>query len=193
MTQQGTLFVVSAPSATGKGSILPLVLETDNRLQYSLSATTRKARKGEVNGKHYIFLDEPEFCRWVTEGRFIEWADVHGNLYGTVRQSLDMQLAADADVILELDVQGMRSLREHRDDVVSIFILPPSLEELERRLRGRQSNTEEEIQTRLHNAKAELGFKDEYDYRIVNDKLEDAVAEFEAVIEKARREERNHT
>lgn len=188
MTQQGTLFVVSAPSATGKGSILPRVLEKNGRLRYSLSATTRKARKGEVDGKHYVFLDEAEFRRWVEEGRFVEWADVHGNLYGTIEAALDEQLAGNGDIVLELDVQGMRNLKKDRKDVVSIFIEPPSLEELERRLRGRHSNTEDEIRTRLRNARVELGFKNEYDYTIVNDKLDDAIAEFEVVIEKARRE-----
>jgi len=183
---KGTLFVVSAPSGCGKGSIVSRVLAKDEHVQYSVSATSRPARDTEVEGEHYVFLDSKTFMEWAEGGRFVEWADVHGNYYGTIGCKLEEQLASGLDVILELDVQGMRNLKNEREGVVSVFIVPPSLEELERRLRGRGQNNEEEIQTRLGNARREIERAGDYDYTLVNDTLEDAVVEFESIIRNTR-------
>jgi len=187
VSEKGTLFVVSAPSGCGKGSIVSPVLAKDEHVQYSVSATTRPARDTEVEGEHYVFLGRKQFMEWAEGGRFVEWADVHGNYYGTIEDKLEEQLASGLDVILELDVQGMHNLKDARKGVVSVFIMPPSLEELERRLRDRGQNNEEEIQTRLGNARTEIESAGDYDYTLVNDVLEDAVAEFESIIRNTRR------
>lgn len=176
------LFVVSAPSGAGKHTILHRVLERDPRLVYSISATTRPPREGEVDGKDYYFLDRAEFDRRVEAGEFFEWAHVHANRYGTLRSEMDRRLVSGTDVVLELDVQGMRNLKRQETDVVTVFILPPSLEVLEQRLRGRGTNTEEDIALRLMNARTEIEARDAYDYLIVNDRLDEAVADMEAII-----------
>lgn len=186
MANDGILFVVSSPSGGGKGTILSRVLAEDPLLEYSVSVTTRLPRKGETDAKDYVFVSQKEFRRWVEEGRFLEWAEVHGHRYGTLKESLENRLATGRDVVLELDVQGMRSLKSVRNDVMSIFVLPPSLDELERRLRKRGGIEEEELQLRLANAGEEIDSSGEYDRRIVNDSLEEAVAEFQAVVREAR-------
>lgn len=156
-------------------------------LVYSVSATSRPPRPGEVDGEDYRFIGPEEFERWVKEGRFAEWAKVHTSCYGTPKEELDRLLATGRDVVLELDVQGMRSVRGLAYDMRSVFIMPPSLEELERRLRGRGGMEEVELEVRLRNAEEEMASREEYDEVIVNDVLEDAVARFEAIVATARR------
>jgi len=185
-TPAGSVFIVSAPSGAGKHTILRQAMERDPNLEYSISATTRRPRPGEKNGKEYYFMDRTEFMRRVEADEFDEWAEVHGNLYGTLRTELMRRTASGKDVILELDVQGMRNFKAVRKDAVTIFIMPPSLAELERRLRLRGANDEEDLALRLCNARAEIAAKDAFDYVVVNDKIEDAVADFLAII-RARR------
>jgi len=183
----GLLFVVSAPSGGGKGTILRRVLAADAQLCHAVSATTRSPRAGEVEGTHYYFVDRPTFEKWIAEGRFAEWATVHGELYGTLHEELDRIRASGRDVVLELDVQGMRSIRRLRPEAVTIFIEPPSLETLEARLRKRGDLDENTLQLRLENAKAEISAKNEYDYQILNDDLDRAVDQFNEFVQRARR------
>jgi guanylate kinase len=183
---KGLLVVVSAPSGGGKGTILGRAFRHDPRLAHAVSATTRPRRPNEVDGKHYHFVDRETFERWIDEGRFAEWAEVHGQLYGTLYSELDRLCGQGRDVVVELDVQGMRSLRRLRPDAATVFIEPPSLEVLEQRLRKRGDLSEEALRLRLENAKAEMAAKNEYDCRILNDDLDRAVAEFEAFVGRAR-------
>lgn len=186
MTPSGLVVVVSAPSGGGKGTILQKVLEADPKLAHSVSATTRAPRATEVDGVHYTFLDEPTFRRWIDEGRFAEWARVHGQYYGTPKAQLERLLAQGRDVVLELDVAGMRSVRGLYSDAVTVFIMPPSLAELEKRLHARGGLTDAEIGLRLENAKQEIAAKGEYDHVIVNDSLDSAVSQFREIIRRAR-------
>ncbi len=182
MHRAGTLFVISAPSGAGKGTMLSALLERDPRLGRTVSVTTRSPREGEKDGEHYRFVDCGTFDRWVEEGEFLEWATVHEWRYGTLKTELDRQLATGRDVLLELDVQGMRSLKALREDVVSIFIAPPSFEELERRILKRGPVSIEELRTRLHTAETELRYKDQYDHIVINDDLETAIARTAEII-----------
>ena len=186
MRAKGTLFVLSAPSGGGKGTSLSAVFQRDPLLKHSLSATTRHPRLGERDGRHYRFVDDARFDAWIEEGKFVEWAEVHNHRYGTLSEELDKQLATGCDVVLELDVQGMQSFRGQRDDLVSIFVVVPSFEELERRLRARGGLTEEEIAIRMRTARKEMPRKNLYDHVIVNDVLDDAVAEFENIVRTTR-------
>ncbi len=173
---------MSAPSGAGKHSVLQRVMDRDARLVCSISATTRAPREGETDGKEYFFLERGDFEQRIEEGEFLEWAEVHGNLYGTLRSEMQFRLSSGMDVLLELDVQGMKNLKRLESDVVSVFIMPPSMEILEQRLRGRGTNTEDDIALRLRNARAELDACGVYDYWVVNDRLDDAVADMEAII-----------
>ncbi len=184
-TPAGLIIVVSAPSGGGKGTILRRVSEDDSRLRHTVSVTTRPPRPGEVEGKHYYFVNRQTFDRWVDESRFAEWADVHGQRYGTLRAELE-RVRGGGDAVLELDVQGMRSIRKLHPDAVTVFLLPPSREVLEERLRKRGDLTPESLAIRLRNAEAEIAAKNEYTYQILNDDLDAAVAEFHEILRKAR-------
>ena len=183
------LFVVSAPSGGGKRTIIARAQERAHglALQYSVSATSRRPRRDEVDGKDYIFLDREAFESRVAAGEFVEWAEVHGNLYGTLKSQLARCLAGGGEVLLEVDVQGMRSLRHVVGNVVTIFVMPPSLEALEARLRGRGANDDADLALRLANAREEMASCYEFDYIIVNDNLDEAVADFEAIVRAQRR------
>ena len=186
------LFVESAPSGGGKRTILARAQERAApyglALQYSVSATSRKPRHDEVDGKDYVFLDRNTFEARIAAGEFVEWAEVHGNLYGTLKSQLDTCLAGGGEVLLEVDVQGMRSLRAAADcNIVTIFVMPPSLEALEARLRGRGANDGADLALRLANARDEMAACYEFDYIIVNDNLDEAVADFEAIVRAQRR------
>jgi len=183
---KGLLIVVSAPSGAGKGTILKRVMEEDVNLRHTVSATTRPPREGEVDGVHYHFIDHPTFERWIGEGRFVEWAKVHTELYGTLHSELDRIRAAGKDVVLELDVQGMRSIRKQYPEAVTVFIEPPSIEALEARIRARGGMPHETMLIRLENAKAEMAAKNEYDCRILNDHLDEAVRDFQSFVARAR-------
>lgn len=184
--KSGRIFVVSAPSGAGKHTILKLVLMNDPNLTHSISATTRKPRVGEEDGREYYFLERPAFEQRVDAGEFAEWAEVHGNLYGTLRSELDRISASGKDALMELDVQGMRSVKGMGIDVVTIFIMAPSLEELEQRLRARATDSEDVIALRLKNAIKEIAARREYDHVIVNVNIRDAVGELESIIKAAR-------
>jgi guanylate kinase len=186
VAKQGIPIVVSAPSGAGKQTLLRRVLESDPGVTTTVSATTRPPREGEVEGREYYFFDRARFEKNVEEDAFLEFAEVHGNLYGTLRSDLDRRLATGKDVLLELDVQGMRSLRKHYREMIGVFIMPPSREELERRLRARGTDSEAVIQVRLRNAGAEMDARGEYDYIVVNDNIEEATCDMLGIIRAAR-------
>jgi len=147
-----------------------------------VSATTRQPREGETDGVDYVFLDRAEFDARIEADAFAEWADVHRHRYGTLHAELERVLATGKDAVLELDVQGMRKLREAGRDCVTVFITAPGLEELERRLRGRGTDSEEQIAGRMETAKVEIAARHEFDYIIVNDEIDEAVADMEAIV-----------
>ena len=181
MPKKGTLYILTAPSGTGKGTLLSRVLAADARLFLSVSATTRAPRPGEVDGVHYYFLPRAEFERRVQDGEFLEHAAYVGNCYGTLEAPVQAQLDRGNDVILEIEVQGARAVREKRPDAVSIFVAPPSFEELRRRLIDRGTECEADLAARLQTARGELQRADEFDYIVVNDVLDDAVRDLSAI------------
>lgn len=178
----GNLFVVSGPSGAGKGTLLSQVIERIPDAWVSVSATTRSPRPGEIEGVHYFFLDTDHFKSLVEQDGFLEWAQVHDNYYGTLKQSVIDHMNAGDQVILEIDVQGALQVRKALPEAHLVFIEPPSLEELERRLRQRGTETEDIISSRMKTAEVELAQKMEYDVQVVNDDLERAVDELVEVI-----------
>ena len=167
--KRGVLFVFSGPSGVGKGTLkAKLFEEFADRIAYSVSATTRGPREGEVDGKDYFFISRQEFERRVKNNEFLEHAEFAGNCYGTPRAYVEKLLDSGMNVVLEIDVQGALQVMKSMPECVSVFILPPSFEELEHRLRGRGTETEEKIQERLETAKRELPYAPQYDYQIVN-------------------------
>ena len=187
MAATGHIFVISAPSGAGKRTVLQPTMSADDNLVYAVSATTRAPRNGETEGQHYFFLDRDEFQRRVDAGEFVEWAEVHGNLYGTLKSELERLTATGKDVVLELDVQGMRSLRASGLEAVTVFITAPSLEELKRRIRARGTEEPDQIEVRMANAVDELAAQGEYDHIVVNDMIERAVTELREIIMEERR------
>ena len=186
-TETGTLFVVAAPSGAGKSSLVAALLEREPQIALSVSHTTRPARAREINGKHYHFVPRGEFERGVADGLFLEHAEVHGNLYGTSRAGVHALLAQGHDVLLEIDWQGAEQIRRSQGDCVSVFILPPSRAELERRLRGRASDSEEVIEQRLRNSRGEIAHACEFDYILVNDAFADALDDLQAIVRAVRK------
>ena len=180
--RKGNLFVLSGPSGAGKGTLVKRVLQRVPDAWVSVSATTRQPRPGEVDGRDYFFLDQPRFDELVSQGGFLEWAHVHGNSYGTLRSRVQDRIDQGSQVILEIDVQGAFQVKEAMPEAHLIFIEPPSLEELERRLRGRGTETEEVICNRMKTAEVELARKMEYDVQVVNDELESATEELVSYI-----------
>lgn len=183
MGAQARLFVVSGPSGVGKGTLVAALRERLSSLGLTVSATTRSPRPGETDGISYYFLTDGEFERRVEEGDFLEWAWVHGHRYGTLKSEAERLLGQGRSVILEIDVQGGLQVREKLPDAVLVFIEPPSMDELERRLRGRGTESEADVERRLANAREEMRCADRYDVRIVNDDLDRAEQELEQVIE----------
>jgi guanylate kinase len=179
---RGTLFVVSSPSGGGKGTIIEHVLECVENLSYSVSYTTRAPRLKEVDGREYFFISRETFEDMVAAGEFLEWACVHGNLYGTAKNQILAETAAGSDIILEVDVQGAASVRRLLMDSVSIFILPPSYEVLRERLIARGTDSPEELAVRLRNAPEELRQYSAFDYVIINDEVERAVNQLASII-----------
>jgi guanylate kinase len=163
--------VVSGPSGAGKSSFVKVLLDEGPELQYSVSATTRARRSHETDGRDYFFLSREEFTRRADAGEFVEWAHVHGEMYGTLRTQTDEALRQGKNVLLDVDVQGGKSVRQAYPDGVFIFVLPPTLEALEARLRGRGTDSDERIRLRLENARREIPMAREYDYAVVNDDL----------------------
>lgn len=182
------VFVVSGPSGAGKGTIIEAVQERVTRLVKAVSATTREPRGGERSGVEYHFLDREAFLRAVAAGEFLEWVDYNGSLYGTLRSEVAEKLAAGDDVVLEIELAGARAVRTALPASVALFIAPPSIAELDERLRRRGTECDEDIAGRLSIAATELAAMHEFDYVVVNDDVERAVAEVAAIIEGRRKE-----
>lgn len=187
MATGSKLFVISGPSGAGKGTLVARVRNELPELGLTVSATTRAPRPGEQDGVNYFFLSRKEFERRVEAGMFVEWANVHGNLYGTLVSEVESKLAQGTSLILEIDVQGALAVRTSFPDAVLIFIEPPSLEVLEERLRGRGTETPETLATRMADAAEELALASRYDAIIVNDNLDVATDELIATIERFER------
>ena len=181
-SSRGLLFVVSAPSGTGKTTVVERMVQVCPGLVRSRSYTSRPARTGEKDGVDYNFVDRPAFESMIARDGFLEWANVFGNLYGTGRQETEARLAGGSDLVLVIDVQGARQVRERMRDAVGIFLLPPSFEILETRLRGRSRDEEPVMRRRLDAARAEVDAVREYDYVVVNDELERCVGELNAIV-----------
>ena len=179
--KEGKLFVFSGPSAAGKGSICRQLLQ-DPDTWLSVSCTTRSPREGEVHGEHYFFVTREVFDQAIAENGFLEYAEIYGNCYGTPKRHALEHMASGEDVILEIEMQGALQIKKAYPDAVLIFVLPPSLKELERRIRKRGSETEEQIRGRMQTALSEIGLLSQYDYYVVNDRLEDAVADARAIM-----------
>ncbi len=180
--KQGMLIVVSGPSGTGKGTVCTELLKETPELAYSISATTRQPREGEVDGKNYYFLTKEEFERRIGEGDFLEYANVYGNYYGTPLGKIQERRAKGEDILLEIDTQGALNVMKRCPDGLFIFLLPPSIHELESRIRGRGSETEESLARRLGNAKAEIEIGRKYKYVVVNDTVDQAVKRIKSIL-----------
>ncbi len=175
VARRGLMFILSSPSGAGKTTLASRLLDNDDQIVLSVSCTTRPRRAGEVHGKDYYFVSEEEFFRMRDNGELLEWANVFGNYYGTPRELVEDTLRQGKDVLFDIDWQGAQQLDEVAgEDVVKVFILPPSREELERRLRKRAQDSEEEVQKRMAKADAEMSHWAEYDYVIVNYQLDES-------------------
>ena len=178
------LFVLSGSSGVGKGTVLKGFLNRNPQFMLSISCTTRKPREGEVDGVNYFFLTKEEFKKSVEENKFLEWAEFAGNCYGTKKKYINQCLDEGKDIILEIDTQGALQVKKRMPEAVLVFICPPSFEALEKRLRGRHTEDEETIQKRLQEVKIELERAENFDYKIVNDNLSDAILQLEEIINK---------
>ena len=183
LARRGLLFVLSSPSGAGKTTLARRLLAADRCLSMSVSVTTRAPRPGEVDGRDYRFIDAAEFARLQSAGELLEWAKVHGNLYATPRAAVLAALQGGCDVLFDIDWQGARQIRERMgEDVVSVFILPPDGQALERRLRGRAQDSEEVMRQRMAAAATEIGHWSEYDYVIINADLETSLSGLAAIL-----------
>jgi guanylate kinase len=178
----GNLFIISAPSGAGKTSLVSALLKSNTQIALSISYTTRAPRPGEINGKDYHFISREMFLEMAKDGDFLESAEVYGNLYGTSQPWIEKELASGRDILLEIDWQGAAQVRKLMPQAISIFILPPSLAALETRLKGRGQDSEEVIARRLHAAQEDISHVAEFDYVIINDKLDEALRQLDALI-----------
>lgn len=178
----GKLIVLTGPSGVGKGTLLRSLLRRHPDLYLSISMTTRAPRKGEIHGRDYYFVSRPEFERMAANQQLLEWAEFAGNCYGTPRQPVEEQIRQGTWVVLEIELQGARQIFQSFPDALGIFILPPSMSELEQRLRQRASESEEAILRRLARAQTEINAVDEFDIRVVNDNIEQAIAQIETAL-----------
>jgi guanylate kinase len=186
MAEAGTLIVISAPSGAGKTTLVKLLMERDTQVRHSVSCTTRTPRPGEQNGREYNFIDIATFSVMRDRGDFLEWAEVHGNFYGTSRVWLAEQMEAGSDMLLEIDWQGAQQVRRLFPSAVTIFILPPSVPELERRLRSRGQDADDVIQRRVAAAVGEMRHVGEFDFVIINNNLQVALDDLAAAVRAAR-------
>ena len=183
VARRGLMFVLSSPSGAGKTTLTRMLLRADRRVKLSISVTTRPKRRGEINGRDYHFIDRGRFDKMIKDGELLEWAEVFGHHYGTPRQPVDEALRGGRDVLFDIDWQGTRQLREKaRDDLVSVFILPPTATELERRLKTRAQDSRAVIVSRMAKAAGEMSHWPEYDYVIVNRNKAEAFAEVTAIL-----------
>ena len=185
---KGLIIVVSAPSGAGKKAVLDNLRAADPNLCYSVSATTRDPRPGEVQGRDYFFMSDETFRNKVAAGEFIEYADVHGRLYGTLKAELARLVGSGKDIVLELDTEGAENVKRLWSDSVLIFIAPPTFDELQKRLEARGTDSPEQIEVRLETAREEMELTDMYDHIVVNDVLGEAALEVKEIIASARRE-----
>lgn len=182
----GIPIVVAAPSGAGKTSVCRQLVDLDDGVQFSVSHTTRNPRAGEVAGVHYHFVEAAEFERMVEAGEFLEWAEYNGNRYGTSFAAIEQLLSSGTDVLLEIEVQGARQVRERLDSARFVFLLPPSMDVLEQRLRGRRTDTDDQIAKRLAIAEEELRSIEEFDFALTNDDLDRCVAALGEIIDALR-------
>jgi guanylate kinase len=182
LARQGLLFIVSAPSGAGKTTLVERLVEQTPQLRMSRSYTSRPARQGEVDGVDYNFVTRPKFEQMVAAGEFLEWADVFGNLYGTCAADTTELLKTGNDVVLVIDVQGARQVRRRGIPAITVFVMPPSYDVLEHRLRGRSKDTEAAVQRRLQVAREEVAAFTEYDFIVINDELTAAVDRLRAIV-----------
>ncbi len=181
MPNKGKLFIVSAPSGSGKTTLCSMMMNKYPELKYSISYTTRNPRNNEENGKDYFFISKDKFLDMINKGEFLEWAEVHGNYYGTSLKLINDMLSKGIDIILDIDPQGAMQLKEKLNNAIYIFITAPSFEELEIRLKKRGTDSIKDIEKRLFNARNELNFFKNYDYLIINDESDNAFKKFESV------------
>lgn len=184
--RKGMLLVISGASGTGKGTIIKELMAHDDSLVFSVSATTRKPRPGEVDGREYYFVTEEEFAQKVTNNEFVEYANVFANRYGTLRSEVERRLAMGQNVVLDIDVQGAEQVLAREKDCVSIFILPPSMTELFHRLDNRATETPEQLAIRKAKARSEIALKTHYRYNVINDTVENCAARIAAIIDAER-------
>ncbi len=182
----GHLYIVAAPSGAGKTTLVQLLLENDPEIRVSVSTTTRAPRAGEVEGRAYHFVDTTTFLEQVSQGEFLEWAEVHGHYYGTSKRWIESEVSAGRDVLLEIDWQGAQQVRKAFPEAIGIFILPPSLTALKERLAGRGTDSAETIARRLAAARDEMRHVDEFDYAIINDALPQALSQLLAIVAASR-------
>ena len=194
IVRRGLMLVISSPSGAGKSTIARTLLDTDKQISLSVSVTTRPRRQSEIEGVHYRFVSQREFERMRDSDSLLEWAEVHGNFYGTPREAVETAMGEGRDMLFDIDWQGAQQLQEKMSaDVVSIFILPPTMAELQSRLHRRAEDSEEVIQTRLANSRAEISHWREYDYVIVNDDLNSAFDAVQSIVKAERlRRDRRH-
>lgn len=180
--RKGKTFIICGPSGVGKGTVVARLLASDPTLYFSVSATTREPRPGEIDGKHYHFLTQEQFDRWVEEDAFLEYAEYVGNRYGTPKQYIDKAMEQGRDVILDIEIQGAEQVYAKRPDTIRIYVAPPSWTELERRLIGRGTEDMDKVRSRLQRGKQEFAAASKFDYFVINDTVDRAVEELSAIM-----------